>query len=143
MENPMLIDTTTEFGARVERKLGEEIGIWLVTVGSDGTPQPNPIWFVWDAGEILFYSQPNKAKLRHIARHPRVALHFEGGELSEDVIVLSGDARIVADAPPLNEVPAYLEKYAEHITRINSTVEAFAASYSVAVRVRPTKVRGW
>jgi PPOX class probable F420-dependent enzyme len=138
-----MIDTTTEFGARVERKLHEEIGIWLVTVGSDGTPQPNPIWFVWDAGEILFYSQPNKAKLRHIERHPRVALHFEGGALSEEVIVFTGDARIVLDAPPVAAMPAYVQKYAEHITRIQMNVESFSASYSVAVRVRLAKVRGW
>jgi PPOX class probable F420-dependent enzyme len=138
-----MIDTATEFGARVERRLRDEVGIWLVTVGGDGTPQPNPIWFLWDGAEVVFYSQPNKAKLRHIERHPRVALHLEGGELSEDVTVLTGDARIVPDEPPVDQAPAYLEKYADHIARLGMTPEAFAQAYSVAVRVRPTKVRGW
>ncbi|HWQ12073.1 MAG TPA: TIGR03667 family PPOX class F420-dependent oxidoreductase [Roseiflexaceae bacterium] len=138
-----MLDTSTEFGARVARRLRDEVGIWLVTVGADGTPQPNPVWFLWDGAEVLVYSQPNQAKLRHIARHPRVALHLEGGELSEEVAVLLGDARIVPDEPPANQVPAYMEKYRAHIARLGMTPESFAQSYSVAIRIRPTRVRGW
>lgn len=138
-----MLDTGTEFGARVARRLRDEVGIWLVTVGADGTPQPNPIWFLWDGQEILFYSQPEKAKLRHIARRPRVALHLEGGELSEEVAVLAGEARVAPDEPPADHAPAYLEKYRAHIERLGMTPEEFARSYSVPVRVRVTRVRGW
>ena len=34
----MQIDTTTDFGKRVERRLREETMIWLTTVRRDGTP---------------------------------------------------------------------------------------------------------
>jgi PPOX class probable F420-dependent enzyme len=138
-----MLDTSTEFGARVEGRLREAVGIWLVTVGGDGTPQPNPVWFLWDGAELLVYSQPNKAKLRHIAHRPRVALHFEGGELSEEVVVLLGDARIAPDEPPADQAPAYVEKYRTHIERLGMTPEGFAQDYSVAIRITPRRVRGW
>jgi predicted pyridoxine 5'-phosphate oxidase superfamily flavin-nucleotide-binding protein len=39
------IDTTTEFGAKVEQRIEEQKLAWLTTVASDGTPQPNPVRF--------------------------------------------------------------------------------------------------
>ena len=44
----MLIDSSTEFGKRVEQRLRDEQIGWIVTVGTDGTPQPSPVWFLWD-----------------------------------------------------------------------------------------------
>ena len=43
----VLPDTTTPFGRQVARRLQEEPIGWLTTVGADGTPQPNPVWFFW------------------------------------------------------------------------------------------------
>lgn len=36
------------------------------------------------------YTQPNAAKLRHIARNPKVALNFDSGD-GEDVVVFLGE----------------------------------------------------
>jgi PPOX class probable F420-dependent enzyme len=70
------LDPSTEFGARVARRLADELIGWLVTVNGRGAPQPSPIWFLWDEGAILLYSQPETAKLRNIAANPRVAMHL-------------------------------------------------------------------
>ena len=43
-----LIDTSTPFGARAERRLREEVIAWLVTVSRSGTPLPVPVWFLWE-----------------------------------------------------------------------------------------------
>jgi hypothetical protein len=40
------IDEGTEFGARVARRLREEIVVWLTTVTPAGTPLPRPVGFV-------------------------------------------------------------------------------------------------
>ena len=29
---------------------------WMTTVGDDGTPQPNPVWFLWDEDGFLVFS---------------------------------------------------------------------------------------
>lgn len=74
----MQIDTTTDFGKRVERRLREERIAWLTTVRRDGTPQPLPVWFLWDGDTILIYSQPNQQKLRNIRHNPKVSLNLDG-----------------------------------------------------------------
>jgi hypothetical protein len=48
-----MIDTNTEFGQRVARRLAEERIAWLTTIDSNGAPQPRPIWFLWDGATFL------------------------------------------------------------------------------------------
>jgi PPOX class probable F420-dependent enzyme len=139
-----LIDLKTKFGARAERRLREDFIGWLVTVGQDGTPQPNPIWFLYDGSSLLIYSMPDHAKLRHIARNPRVALHLDSQDQGDDIVIVTGTAVVDPNAPPAHENPAYLQKYAEEITRIDQgTAEEMGRAYSVAIRITPAKVRGF
>jgi PPOX class probable F420-dependent enzyme len=138
-----MIDETTDFGARAARRLRDEQVIWLTTVGGDGTPQPNPVWFLWYGASLLIFSRPNAAKLRHIAERPRVALSFNTDAGGEDVVVLTGEARI--DPAPVSdaELAAYVEKYREGIASIEMTPESMLAAYSTVIRVTPTKARGF
>ncbi len=138
-----MIDLNTEFGRRVQRRLREEIIIWLTTVSSDLTPQPRPVWFLWDGQAFLIFSQPNTYKLKHIARVPKVALNFNSDAEGEEVIVLTGEAAIAGEVPPANEVAAYMEKYAASIAALGMSPHEFAESYSVAIRVTPTSLRGF
>lgn len=138
----MQIDRSTEFGARVERRLLGEIVIWLTTVRADGTPEPSPVWFLWDGSTFLIYSQPDKPKLKHIARDPHVSLNFDSNGKSDDIVIFTGEARIDNSALPANAIPDYVGKYQEDIKRIGMTLETFARGYSVAIRVTPTRVRG-
>lgn len=138
-----MIDMTSEFGQRVERRLREEQIIWLVTVGASGTPQPSPVWFYWDGSTVLIFSQPNAPKIRNIAANPRVALHFNTDAEGGDVAVLTGEARVDPQAPGSHQVEPYLEKYREGILGLGMTAEQFGQSYSIPVHVTPTKLRGF
>ena len=138
----MTIDPSTEFGARVQRRLQEELIIWLVTIGADGTPQPSPVWFVWENDSALIYSQPDAPKMRNIAARPQVALHFDGDGQGGDIIVFTGTAALDPQAPPVTEHPAYLAKYDAGIARIGMNRESFAQAYSAAFRVSVQRVRG-
>jgi PPOX class probable F420-dependent enzyme len=137
-----MIDTTTEFGQRVARRLAEERIAWLTTIDSNGVPQPRPIWFLWNGETFLIYSRPGTAKLRHIAERPQVALHLDGDGLGGDIVVFAGQAQIELHAPPADQVPAYVAKYQPGFARIRMTPAEFAASYSVVLRVTPLKLRG-
>ena len=106
----MRIDTSTPFGARAAARLAAETIAWLTTAGKDGTPHPKPVWFLYhDDGDVLIYSRPNTAKLRHIARTPRVALNLDSDGRGGDIVILTGAARIDDSAPASNEIPAYQE----------------------------------
>ncbi len=63
-----VLDTTTEAGGRAERRLREEEIAWLTTMRPDGQPQSVPVWFLWDEGIFLIYSQPGRQKLRKSRR---------------------------------------------------------------------------
>ncbi len=138
---PFAIDSTTTAGARVERRLHEELIAWLVTVSPRGAPVPSPVWFLWDGDSFLVYSRPDTAKLRNLARNAHVALHLDGDGRGGDIVILSGKARESQD-PPAHEIAPYIEKYAERIARNGWTPESFAADYSVPVRITPTRLRG-
>jgi PPOX class probable F420-dependent enzyme len=139
-----LIDPETKFGVRAERRLREDYIGWLVTVSQDGTPQPNPVWFLWDGSSLLIYSIPDQAKLRNIARHPQVALHLDSQDDGDDIVIVTGTAVVDPNAPPVHENPRYLQKYATEIKRIDQgTPEEMGRTYSVAIRVTPSKVRGF
>ena len=137
-----MIDTNTEFGSRVARRLKEEQVIWLTTLDSHLTPQPRPVWFVWDGESFLIYSEPGTHKLEHIRRHAQVSLHLNSDEEGGDIVVFNGEARIADEEPSADQVPAYIEKYREGIKGLNMSAETFAGSFSVPLRVRPTNLRG-
>lgn len=96
------IDATTDFGRRVRERLTEESVAWLTTVGRDGTPQPNPVWFLWD-----------------------------------------GDAEVADDLPAADVSEPYLAKYADAMREVVGSTEEFATTYSVPLRIRLEKLRGF
>lgn len=139
----MVIDTNTPFGARVARRLNDEKIIWLTTVRPNGTPEPSPVWFLWNGSEVVIYSQQNRQKLKDIAQNPRVALSFNTTPTGGDVVILTGEARIDQSAPPATGLPGYVEKYRDEIADIDMTPDSFAGDYSVQIRVTPRKLRGF
>jgi PPOX class probable F420-dependent enzyme len=124
--------------------LREDPVIWFTTVDEKGTPQPTPVWFLWDevSAQFLIYSPSGAKRLQHLQHNPRVALHFDGNGSGGDIIVFTGQARFSPDERPANQLRAYVEKYRDFITRGFGTPEHFASRYSVALRVLPFAVRG-
>lgn len=137
------LNTSTSHGARTQQHLESDQVAWLTTVDAKGTPQPSPIRFHWDGDTAVIYSQPNSGKLRNIAQNPRVSLSFNCDPNGNDVVILTGTAEVDEKAPPASEHLAYLEKYRDGLASTGMTGESFAERYSVAVRVRPEKLRGF
>jgi len=140
-----MLDLNSKFGRVVKKHLKDDYFIWLTTVDSKGTPQPRPVWFIWEDDSVLVFSQPNAFKVKHIKNNPNVSVHFNTkDELGEQhVIVLTGDAFFDTMSPPAHEVKAYMKKYKGGITGLKMTPEEFGNEYSRAIRIKPTEVRGW
>jgi len=129
---------------KARQLIKREYVIWLTTVGSDLAPQPRPVWFIWDKDSFLIFSQAHARKVKHIQSHPNVSLHFNTDETGDkDVIVYVGTAQIDSDTPAAHKVRAYLKKYKTGIQELGATPEQFSQEYSVAIRVKPTSLRGW
>jgi PPOX class probable F420-dependent enzyme len=129
--------------AEAAERLRASVVVWLTTVNPGGQPQSTPVWFVVEDGSVLVYSQPGKPKLRNIEANPSVGLNVPGTDTGDDVVILEGRAERDRAAPPADRVPAYVEKYRDHIAGLGWTPESFASDYSEAVRIRPTRLRAW
>ena len=140
----VLPDPATDFGARVARRLRDEPAAWLTVVDAGGTPQPTPIWFLWDGESVLIYSDGRAKRLAHLRANPRVALHLDSNGAGGDIVVLTGEIAEAPDEPAAPDNPAYLAKYGTMIAGGGwGTPEVFAETFSVALRFRPRRVRGY
>ena len=126
---------------RVESRLHTNLMAWLTTVTPAGAPDTVPVWYLLrDDETVLVYSRPGKPKLRNIDGNPAVALGLDVTDLGRDVIRLEGTAVRGPDVPPADQVPEYVAKYVERIAAIFGTPERFAASFSEAVVITPTRL---
>jgi PPOX class probable F420-dependent enzyme len=133
-----LPDPSTPLGEVVHRRLREDPVVWLTTIGAGGTPQPNPVWFLWDGETILVYSTPAAHRLLHVRERPHVALHLDGSG-GRGVVIVTGRAVLVPDEPPADRMPAFMAKYGGLMAM---TPAQWAAAFSVALRVGQLRVRG-
>jgi len=65
----MRVSPATKFEPQVRAAPARRADIWLTTVRSDGTPEPNPVLFFWDGSTFLIYGKRGSRKLDHIARN--------------------------------------------------------------------------
>jgi PPOX class probable F420-dependent enzyme len=140
----MAVIPDSDFGTRALRRLHEENLIWFTTTAADGTPQPNPVWFLWEdtADSALIYNATAAKRIEHAAVRPHVSLHFDSDGRGGDIVVLAGVAEQALDAPPADRNDAYLAKYRDQIGQIGMDPAQFAKAYSVPMRIRVTRVRG-
>jgi PPOX class probable F420-dependent enzyme len=138
-----VLDLDSPAGARADRRLRTEQILWLTTVRADGQPQSSPVWFLWDGEEFLIFSQSDAQKLHNLEGNPRVAVHLESEGTGEEVLTIDGTATVDPDAPRSDQIEEYRVKYREGIQAMGSTPAELARDFSVAIRIRPTRVRAW
>jgi PPOX class probable F420-dependent enzyme len=129
-----------ELTQQIEKHLVNDQIVWLTTVTPTLRPAPRPVWFLWDGTAITIYSQPDGAKLKHLAANDHVSLNFNCTPGGGDVVVISGRAERVATAPLPSQLPGLLDKYRGAIEAMGNPTEWYD-SYSTAIRVTPE--RAW
>lgn len=143
MTQSVLPDPSTRFGERVLRRLREEQVIWITTIDRDGTPQPNPVGFVFQEDDsILVYNSVKAKRVNHVSDRPRVALHFDGDGTGGDIVVFTGTASLATDVPLPHENPAYVAKYGNDVVRVFGSVEKFSEAFPTPLRIEITRTRG-
>jgi PPOX class probable F420-dependent enzyme len=138
-----VLDPSNQAHAHASQRLGREHVAWLTTVRADGQAQSTPVWFLWDGDTFLLYSQPDAQKVRNVAANPRVSLHLSDDGSGGDVVTFEGEATVEPDTPRADRVNGYLAKYREAIEALGYEPGPFARTYSMPIRVRPTRVRAW
>lgn len=83
---------------------------WLTTLRKDGSPHTTPVWFLFEDDRFWIASSTVTAKVKNLARDPRVSIAIDG--TGARPYVAQGRARIhhqVHDHPRL--VTLFAEKY--------------------------------
>ena len=139
----MVFDTGSASDEHALHRLrGDRIG-WLTTVTPAGQPQTFPIWFLWDEGELLVYSDRRAKRNDNVRANPRVSLHLNDNGSGGDIVIVEGEARIDDATPPVPGNAGYLAKYGDWISAHLGSPEEMAAVYNVPVRIRPTRGRAF
>ena len=137
-----MFNLDNEFGHRVQSRLTTETIIWLTTTGRSAIPQPRPVWFYWNGEQILIYTSPEGAKVRHIRRQPKVALHFNTDERGRDVAVLHGTAVLPAAISAADHA-GYLAKYGDLIKATGLEIDSNQRTPGASILITPTSLRGF
>ena len=132
-----------ERAAWARQHLVEDIVGWLTTITADGRVQSSPVSFLWDGGTVLVYSQPNTPKLRNIAANPRVSFHLNTDDYGDRALIIEGTAEIDGGTPAWSANPPMVAKYREALVHWQLDQAETSRDFSVAVRIRPDRVRAW
>lgn len=64
----------------------------LAYVWMDNTPRVIPIWFHWNARELVIATPPKAPKLKALAKNPKVSLTIDNNEFPNKVLLIRGSA---------------------------------------------------
>ena len=135
------LDLSQPFGVKADRRLREDLMIWISSVRPDGRPHTVPVWFLWDGATLLIFSKPDQ-KVRNLQHDPRVMLGLDNTKDGSDVILIEGEATLLPPGEIDTTFPPYAAKYAGRFQRLNWSAENMATTYTQAIRITPTRFIG-
>jgi len=131
----MTADLTPEI---VDRLKSDSYG-WLTTVAKSGQPVPRLVWFFFDGTDIVVYTEPGAAKVRHVRNHPQVSLNLDSDGNGGGIIVVGGPARVDAEGIDLREDAPYWAKYRQLSDQFGLT----ESMGNFSTRLRITVEKAW
>ena len=129
------------FSDKQRQRLERELILWLTTVTADGQPQSHPVWYVLDGDDLLMWSVPGE-RSSNLESNKRVAAHVNDNGRGGDVLTIEGTANIEGDRGMGSSHPEFARRYQPLIESFKSDWAWFDGTYTIPVRIRPTRVLG-
>ena len=127
----------------IRAALDESDVVWLGSVRPDGRPHLVPAWFVWDGASFVLFSKPHAQKVANIRADPRVTLAVGRPDAGFDVELVEGIGELEPARTDRAASDAFAAKYRGLAASAGVSLDEFAAIYSQAIRIRPTRWLGW
>ena len=129
-----------EISRELEQRLAKEQIIWMTTTKADGTPLPNPVWFLWNGSEFVVFTESGSVKMKNLIPNPRVALNLNSDFSGGDIAIFQAEANLNGAPVSEEEFNRYLTKYEEGMRGLGLTPALLKANYQT-VRLLPIKFR--
>lgn len=85
----------------------------VATIGPDGAPQVNPVWFGWDGEHIRFSQTTMRQKVKNLQRDPRIALSIMDPENPYRYLEVRGKVVAVEPDPGNAFINSMAKKYVD------------------------------
>ena len=128
----------TELTQEVSDQLTTHDYGWLTTIAKSGQPVPKLVWFYSDGTDLIVYSDPTAAKVRHIRAHPQVSLNLDSDGNGGGIIVVGGTATVDAEGSDPRDDQPYWAKY--HVLAAQFGLSEAMAGYDTRLRITIDKV---
>lgn len=83
----------------------------VATVGPNGEPQNNPVWFGWDGENLLFSQTTQRQKYRNVQDEPRVALSLVDAANPYRYLEIRGEVARIDPDPDNAFINSMAKKY--------------------------------
>jgi PPOX class probable F420-dependent enzyme len=83
----------------------------IATIGPNGEPQVNPVWFDWDGTHVRFSQTKTRQKYHNLQRDPRIALSIVDPANPYRYLEIRGKVVAVEEDPNLDFINAMAKKY--------------------------------
>lgn len=83
----------------------------IATIGPNGEPQVNPVWFGWDGQHVRFSQTTGRQKYRNVQREPRLALSIVDPANPYRYLEIRGRVVAIEPDPELDFINSMAKKY--------------------------------
>ena len=83
----------------------------VATLGPNGEPQVNPVWFGWDGTHLRFSQTKARQKYRNVQRDPRIALAIVDPSNPYRYLEIRGKVVAIEPDPNLDFINSMAKKY--------------------------------
>ena len=91
--------------------LEQKVLAHVATIGPDGEPHNNPVWFDTQDGNIRFSQTTTRQKLRNLERDPRIALSIVDGNNPGRYLEIRGTVERIDPDPDKAFINSMAKKY--------------------------------
>ncbi len=114
----------------------------VATVGRDGGAHSVPVWFVFDDGAYVVWTDANRRWVKNAQANPRVSLSIAEHEPPYAAVVVRGEAEVLVDPPDLAaDIRKIVEQYIP-AGEVDAYMEQWSTLRTI-VRIVPTTTRAW
>jgi PPOX class probable F420-dependent enzyme len=83
----------------------------VATIGPNGAPQVNPVWFGWDGTHLRFSQTKVRQKFQNVQREPRIAVSIVDPANPFRYLEIRGHVVAIEEDPDLAFINSMAKKY--------------------------------